>query len=110
MDSTSRTEKRSQLIEALEALLASRIGVVEASRMVTAMQFDLGQDRNPLFYPFVGINSLTDTFPLGEVRELWASQALARYDQERELAEERYASFAAQSATALLTWARATEF
>ena len=110
MASTWQSERLSQLVETLESLLGSRISVVEASRLIAAVRFDLKQDNNSLFYPFVGIDSETDQFPLGAVRELWASEALARYDQERELAEQHYSPFAAQSATALLGWARSQEF
>jgi len=110
MASTWQSERLSQLVETLDALLGSRVSVIEASRMIATVRFDLKQDNNPLFSPFVGIDSETDQFPLGTVRELWASEALARYDQERELAEQHYSPFAAQSATALLEWAHASEF
>ena len=86
----SQSERFSQPAATLEAFLDSRIGVVEASRAVSATCFALKQHRNPLFHPFVGIDSETDQFPLGAVREQWASEALERYDQERELVEQRY--------------------
>jgi hypothetical protein len=110
MSSTQKSQSLSTLSEALEELLASRIGVVEASRIVTSSRFALGQQNNPLFIPFVGIDSETDQFPLGQVRELWSRDALVRYDQEREAAEQHYTAWAMQSAKALLAWAHSQEF
>jgi hypothetical protein len=110
MGSTWKLQTLSSLTEALEALLGSRLGVVEASRIVSAARINLGQESNPLFAPFVGIDSETDKFPLGSVRELWAPDALARYDHERELVERHYSPLATQSANALLGWVRSQEF
>lgn len=110
MGSSQKLEGQSSLVITLEALLGSRMSVVEASRRVSAIRFDLQQDNNPLFLPFVVIASETDRFPLGPVRELWASDALARCDQEREVAEEYYSSIATKSAAALLSWARSQSF
>ena len=110
MSSTEKLASQSVLIDALEGLLSSRIGVVEASRTISGACYALGQDKNPLFVPFIGINSETDQFPLASVRELWAPEALVRYDQERALAEQRYSSLAIGSAAALLGWACSQEF
>lgn len=110
MGSTQKIESQASLIEALEALLGSRIGVVEASRAIHVACFELRQDKNPLFIPFIAINSETDQFPLGPVRELWAPEALLRYDKERALAEQRHGPPAIQSAKALLRWAQSQEF
>jgi hypothetical protein len=110
MSSAQKLQSLSTLSETLEALLGSRIGIVEASRIISASRFTLRQENNPLFLPFVGIDSETDQFPLGAVREMWASDALVRYDQERELAEQHFRSVATQSANALLAWVHAQEF
>jgi hypothetical protein len=110
MGSAEKLVNLSILNETLEALLGSRIGIVEASRIISASRFTLRQENNSLFLPFVGIDSETDHFPLGSVRELWASEALVRYDQEREQAEQHFESFAMQSANALLDWVRVQEF
>ncbi|SRR5579885_2112480 len=110
MGSTYKIECQRLLIDTLEALLSSRIGVVEASRAVCSARSALQQETNPLFTPFVAIESETDQFPLGQVRTLWASEAVARYDQERMLAEQHYSVEAMQSASALLVWARSQKF
>ena len=110
MGSAEKLANLRTLNETLDALHGSRIGIVEASRIISASRFTLRQENNPLFLPFVGIDSETDHFPLGAVRELWASEALARYDQERELAEQHFGSFAMESAHALLAWVHSQEF
>jgi len=86
------------------------MGVVEASREVCAARAALDQETNSLFTPFVAIESETDKYPLGAVRELWASEAIKQYDQERLLAEQHSSAWAAESASALLKWIRSQEF
>jgi len=110
MSSTEKIENQALLINALEAFLSSRIGVVEVSRWVCHARFALRQGSNPLFTPFVGIASETDNFPVGPVRELWSPDALVRYDQERALLEQHFSSQAMRLATELLSWARSQEF
>ena len=110
MSSTEKLQSLSTLIETLDAFLGSRIGVVEASRIISTCRFALSQDNNPLFIPFVGIDSETDQYPLGSVRELWEPDALVRYDHERETAEKYYFPLAMQAAKALLVWAHSQEF
>ena len=71
------------LIEVLSDLLADRVGITEASRKVASLRFSLGEESNELFFPFVGVDSETDAFPLGDVRNRWAPAALEREDAER---------------------------
>jgi hypothetical protein len=110
MGSTEKLEILSILNGTLEALLGSRIGIVEASSIISASRVALRQESNPLFMPFVGIDSDTDRFPVGSGRELWASDALVRYDHERGAIEQHYSPLAMRSAKALLAWANAQEF
>jgi hypothetical protein len=53
------------LAEMLENFLSSRAGLVELSRYISSLRFKLKQLINPLFLPFVGIDSETQHFPLG---------------------------------------------
>lgn len=102
----TQSELLISLAEILEDLIASRTGIVEASRYIASSRFALKQDSNPLFLPFVGIDSNTDKFPLGKARDHWATDALARCDQERKLVEQQYARLASTSAVVLLKWVR----
>lgn len=90
----------------VEDLIEGRVGVVEASRYIASARFKLKQSKNDLFIPFVGIDSQTDQFPLGTVREQWGSDALRRYDLDREKAEQTLASRANEAALPLLVWVR----
>jgi hypothetical protein len=78
------------LADTLEAFQSGRLGVTEASRKVVAIRDALGELSNPLFIPFIAVESETDAFPLGEVRSRWSVQALSRMDAERESAEAFY--------------------
>jgi hypothetical protein len=98
-----------KLTSVLERLLAGELGVIEASRWVSRARHALGVDDNDLFLPFVGIDSETDSFPLGPVRELWAADALVRHDAERAVVEEQSLGFARQAAERLLLAIRADE-
>jgi len=107
MGNATQADVLSSLAETLEQLLASRVGIVEACRQISAASHTLRQRDNPLFSVFVGVDSDTDRFPLGPVRQHWGADALARYDREREVEEERLRPFVPQAATELLAWVRA---
>jgi hypothetical protein len=94
------------LIEVLNALLSERISLTEGCRRVSRLASDLDQRSNKLFLPFVGVDSETDRFPLGEVRTRWSPEALVREDQERARIEDHYRSFVANACTALLPYVR----
>jgi hypothetical protein len=94
------------LIETLEAFRAGRLGVAEACRKVVESRAALEADDNELFLPFVGIDSETDAFPLGEVRKHWSPTGLARADAERSAAEEHYRNYALSACGALIEYAR----
>jgi len=107
MDNETQSEVLTSLTETLEQLLESRIGIVEASRLIAAASHSLNQSNNPLFSVFVGVDSDTIHFPLGHVRQHWAPDALARYDSERETEEQNLKPFVPQAAAELLAWVRA---
>jgi hypothetical protein len=103
---TREAENWRALIEVLGALLSERISVTEGCRRVSRLAFDLNQRRNKLFLPFVGVDSETDRFPLGDVRTRWSHAALVRADEERASVEKHYKSFVANACTALLPYAK----
>ena len=71
------------------------------------MRFQLEQDSNSLFFPFTGIDSETDKYALGQVRDRWNAEALDALDRERAKAEIHYLPHAIEAAKALLAYARA---
>jgi len=95
------------LIQVLEQLQAGRIGVTEGCRNIVALRAALGEEKNELFKPFVAVDSETDHFPLGEVRNGWSAVALDREDKERLACEQLHAEHIANAARKLLSHARA---
>ncbi|HTV85382.1 MAG TPA: hypothetical protein VME63_08245 [Dyella sp.] len=55
-----------------------------------------------LFRPFIGVDSETDRFPVGQVRERWSVEALAEVDAERFAAEEHFRGWIMESGNTLL--------
>ena len=77
-----------KVVEIAQAMIDSRLGVVEGSRLLAGLRFEVcEEDFDPDFLPFVGIDSETDHLPLGKVREHWDPTALAEKDAELEKAE-----------------------
>jgi hypothetical protein len=95
------------LIQVLEELQAGDLGVTHGCRNVVALRAALGEEKNELFTPFVAVDSETDHFPLGEVRNSWSAVALDREDKERLAREQFHAEHIVNAARKLLLYARA---
>ena len=72
-----------QIVAAARELLAGSISVTEAARCITGPATELGKAHDPPFVTFLGIDSETDVFPLGDVRDRWNPSALQKQDAER---------------------------
>ena len=82
---------RTRVVQIAKGLLGSQISVIEASRELSRLRFEVCSDPfDSDFLPFVGIDSETDALPIGSVRELWAADALRAKDIEIQRAEEFY--------------------
>jgi Protein of unknown function (DUF2489) len=101
-----RTDQWKLLVQVLEDLRSSRVGITEGCRNVVGLRHALDQENNELFLPFVAVDSETDHFPLGDVRARWSPIALAREDKERLACEQFYAAAIAEATDKLLTYAR----
>ncbi|BDU21706.1 hypothetical protein [Dyella sp. GSA-30] len=88
--------------QALEDLLAGNVCLTEGVREVVQWGWSNHGLNEELFRPFVGVDSETDRFPVGRVRELWATDALAKADEERIAAEDHYREWVMESANILL--------
>jgi len=71
-------------------LVAGHIGLIEASRALSVIQFEFDAPLSELFQPFIAIASETDDLPVGQVRREWNASALAikdiqiaRYENEK---------------------------
>lgn len=83
-DEPYRIALRRHIVVAAHDLLASRISVTEAARGIAAAARKLGNALEEPFVTFVGIDSETDSFPLGSLRERWNGAALEKQDTQRE--------------------------
>jgi hypothetical protein len=88
--------------QALEVLLAGEACLTEGVREVVQWRWSNHGLDERLFMPFVGVDSETDRFPLGQLRELWSSDGLARADAERISTEEHYRDWIMESGRILL--------
>jgi len=82
-DDLYRMALEHQVVDAARDLLGGRICVTEAARQITGPAHELGSALDEPFATFLGIDSETDAFPLGAVREHWSPTALQRQDAER---------------------------
>jgi hypothetical protein len=89
-------------------LIEGRLGVIDAARELSKLAFwtDLRNDED--LTTFVAIDSETDDLPVGNVRQYWSAEALARKDIEIRRAEELYRRVALEAAgrlTKRFAWA-----
>lgn len=79
------------VVEVATAILRGELGVIEGSRLLCSLQFCVSSlDHDSDFLPFVGIDSETDHLPVGDIRQHWAADALARKDIDIENVEALY--------------------
>lgn len=83
-------------------LLEGRIGVIEASRELNHLRFEVDAENDPDFITFVAIDSETDHLPVGTVRRDWGPDALEAKDRESREYEEASREDAYRAARNLL--------
>jgi hypothetical protein len=82
-----RDSLRAQLVSAAQSIVDGRLGIVEGTRTMIGLAFKLEVQNDEPFLYFQGLDSRTDHFPIGVVREQWSRSALAREDALRESIE-----------------------
>ena len=83
LDLERQSKLRTQCIDVCQSVIAGKIGLVEGVRSLVSLSFDLGCEDEQPFLGFRGIDSQSDHFPLGEFRDSWNKDALAREDAKR---------------------------
>ena len=73
-------EKRRELVSVANSVLAGRLNPIEGIRQICALRFAVDDPENEAFLAARGIDSETDTFPLGSRREICSSAYLNRMD------------------------------
>ena len=82
-------------------LVEGRLGVIETARAIAKLGYWTGLRDDEDVLTFVAIDSETASFPMGEVRKLWADHALVRLDAEIAAAEALYRESALEAASRL---------
>ena len=83
--------RRRQAIEVAQGVLEKRLGICEGSRALASLAHDLVPDWrvDPDFVVLGALDSDSERFPLGALRDRWDPKALALLDIEREEMERR---------------------
>ena len=80
--------QRRRVAEIAAQMLTGNVGMIEGARLLGGLhhEVEVGED-DPDFLMFVAIDSETDHLPVGQERQLWAPESLARKDFELGRAE-----------------------
>ncbi len=85
MPSARRTAaKRAEIVAIATAMIDGTTNLIEGVRRIMALQHDVEDPKNALFMPLRAIESETDHFPIGSMREQCALQYLRQADDEME--------------------------
>jgi len=77
--------KRSELVSVANAMLDSKMDLIEGVRRVCSLRLAIDDPDNDVFIPFRAIESETDHFPLGEMRSRCSTDYLQRMDADMTL-------------------------
>ena len=81
---------RGKIVAICEATLAEEIGIIAASRRLSALGLELFDRRHEDFITFDAVDSETDHLPVDKERNNWSAEALERKDAEIAKAEALY--------------------
>jgi hypothetical protein len=81
---------RGKIVAICEAVLAEEIGIIAASRRLSALGLELFDGRHEDFIMFDAVDSETDHLPVDTERKNWDAEALRRKDAEIAKAEAFY--------------------
>jgi hypothetical protein len=76
--------KKAELIGLAKKMLEGEIDLIEGVRRINALRFEVGEPDSEPFMAIRAVDSETDHFPLGSVRERYSPEALRRVDVEME--------------------------
>lgn len=79
---SATTDKRAELISVATAMLNGKMNLIEGVRKICSLRHAVGDPDNEVFMPIRTIESETDHFPLGQMRERCAKDYLQRVDNE----------------------------
>lgn len=76
------SERRLELIAVAKGVLDGDFNWLDGVRRICDLRFAVMDPENPVFLPIVAIESDSDKFPIGAVRETYSEQALDSMDVE----------------------------
>ncbi|MBK8321760.1 MAG: DUF2489 domain-containing protein [Betaproteobacteria bacterium] len=79
---TTSAESKQAIVAVSQAMLDGRIDLIEGVRKICRLRFEYGDPDSALFLPFRGIDSETEHFPRGNLRDRYASGSLKKIDSE----------------------------
>ncbi len=89
--SKSTEDRRFELVTVATAMRNGELNLIEGVRKICRLRHQIGDPENEVFMPIRAIESETDHFPIGEMRNQCAASYLQRMDEEmkRYLADAR---------------------
>ena len=81
---------RGKIVAVCEAALAEEIGIIAASRRLSALGRELFEARHEDFIMFDAVDTETDHLPVDKERKNWSAEALKRKDEQIAQAEAFY--------------------
>ena len=91
-----------EILSTAKQLVADRLGVIPASRKLAGLRHYAEPYLAEVLLTFAGIDSETDTLPIGAERKEWDREALERKDQEIQQAEQFYRATAIKAAAEVI--------
>lgn len=71
-----------KIVDICHKVINEEIGIIEGCRELVSLRGQYNLEEDELFDPIVGVDSETDDYPLGDVRELFSKDYLDRLDRE----------------------------
>jgi len=87
-DEETEESARQKIVIAAQAMLDGTLSFIQGARTIVWLSFPAKIHSDKDIRPFVGIESETDAFPFGDVREHWKPEALNALRPEIEAAEQ----------------------
>jgi hypothetical protein len=81
-------QHQKRIAETASGMLAGNVSYIVGARLMVALSFEAGLERDFDILPFVGADSETDALPVEEkIKHLWSSEALEKLRPEIDRAE-----------------------
>ena len=74
----------SELIDVAQKMINGELHLIEGVRKLRKLIYDIGREEDALFLPIIGVESETDHYPIGNLRDQCASSYLQEADSDME--------------------------